>query len=143
MDEENNYGLLSPNTTYGPQKPKAPKATKTPTAEDYTNRSKMSRRKAMLKDTGAFSDGRTVKSKSYGMKMGSKQIDSPSTFSTKDFSNLSKAPSFKDNSKASKRATKMAHLRNKGEDAIASGNQAKAKRLRNRYDRQKKRLSKS
>lgn len=81
--------------------------------------------------------------KSYNMDMGSKQIDSPTTFNSKQAATLQKAPGFKNEAKAEKRATKMAHLRNKGTDAIKSGNQAKAKRLRERYDRQAKRLSKS
>ena len=105
--------------------------------------SSQTRRQAKMQDTAGFTDGRKVSGKSFGMKMGSKEIDSPSTFSTKQAAAIKKAPGFKNKEKAEKRATKMAHIRNKGTDAIKSGNQAKAQRLRKRYDRQKNRLSKS
>lgn len=105
--------------------------------------SAQTRRQAKIQDTAGFTDGRKVNSKSFGMKMGSKEIDSPSTFSAKQAATITKAPAFKNKEKAAKRATKMAHIRNKGTDAIKSGNQAKAQRLRKRYDRQSKRLSKS
>ena len=108
-----------------------------------TTSSAQTRKQAKIKDTAAFTDGRKVSGKSFGMKMGSKQIDSPSTFSAKQASTITKAPAFKNAEKANKIANRAAKTRSKGESALESGNLAKAKRMRKRYDRQTKRLKKS
>jgi len=108
-----------------------------------TTSSAQTRRQAKLKDTAAFTDGRKVSGKSFGMKMGSKQIDSPSTFSSKQAGTIAKAPAFKNTKKANRIANRAAKTRSKGESTLESGNLAKARRMRKRYDRQTKRLKKS
>lgn len=86
-----------------------------------------------------------VEAKSAGVKMelGSKEIDSPTSFRSNDLPKIKKASGKTDTGlKEQKRALKMQKLRAKGEAAIASGNQETARRLRKRYERQKSKLGK-
>jgi len=76
--------------------------------------------------------------------IGSREISSPTPFRTDQQGNLnSMAGNFKNKSKANRIANRAAKTRGKGEAALESGNLAKAKRIRGKYDRQVKRLKKS
>ena len=76
--------------------------------------------------------------------VGSREISSPGPFRTDQQGNLnSMAGNFKNKSKANRIANRAAKTRGKGEAALESGNLAKAKRIRRKYDRQVNRLKKS
>lgn len=86
-----------------------------------------------------------VEAKSAGVKMqlGSKEIDSPTSFRATDLPKIKTASGKTDTGlKEQKRALKMQKLRTKGEAAIAGGNQTTARRLRQKYERQKSKLGK-
>ena len=100
--------------------------------------SAQTRRQAKMQDTAAFTDARKVE----GVKKG---IAAPSGSSLSG-SKIESSPittrkiAGKNTRKLAQKADK---LRGKGEDALASGNLRKAKRLRRRYDRQTDRVNKS
>lgn len=100
--------------------------------------SAQTRRQAKIQDTAAFTDGRKIE----GIRKGIVAPSAPSLPSGKIESSpiTTRKTAGKNTRKLAQKADK---LRGKGEDALASGNLRKAKRLRRRYDRQTDRVSKS
>lgn len=100
--------------------------------------SRASRTQAMHQDTAAFTAGRKAK----GIKKGIASQSAPSLSGSKIESSpiTTRKVAGKNTGKLARKANK---LRGKGEDALASGNLRKAKRLRRRYDRQTNRVNKS
>lgn len=76
----------------------------------------------------------------YTQSIGARQIDSPTNFRASQASNVESMN--KNFTSANRIANRAAKTRGKGEAALASGNVAKAGRIRKKYDRQTERLNK-
>jgi hypothetical protein len=100
--------------------------------------SAQTRRQAKVQDKSAFTDGR----KANTVKKGIASPSAPSLSGSKIESSpiTTRKVAGKNTGRLARKADK---LRGKGEDALASGNLRKAKRLRRRYDRQTSRMNKS
>lgn len=100
--------------------------------------SAQTRRQAKMQDTAAFTDARKVE----GIRKGIAAPSGPSISGAKIESSpiTTRKTAGKNTGRLARKASK---LRGKGEDALASGNLGKARRLRRRYDRQTSKMNSS